>query len=190
MVDDSHAVGFIGEQGRGTPEYCNVRDKVHIITGTLGKALGGASGGYVASSKSVIEWLRQRSRPYLFSNTLAPVISATSIKAFEIVEQGGALRKKLNSNAKRFRSGMQRAGFQLIPGEHPIIPIMLGDARLAQQMATNLLTQGIYVTGFSYPVVPHGQARIRTQMSASHSDADITKAIEKFTIVGQKLGVI
>lgn len=190
MVDDSHAVGFIGESGRGTPEYCNVTDKVDIITGTLGKALGGASGGYVASSSTVIKYLRQRSRPYLFSNTLAPVISATSIKAFELVEAGGSLRKKLNSNAETFRSGMTQAGFELIPGEHPIIPIMLGDATLAQKMAASLLNRGIYVTGFSFPVVPKGKARIRTQMSASHSKDDIHEAIEKFTIVGQELGVV
>ena len=190
MVDDSHAVGFVGEHGRGTPEYCDVQEKVHIVTGTLGKALGGASGGYVASSRTMISWLRQRSRPYLFSNTLAPVISAASLRAFEIVEQGGDLRKKLSSNAEKFRSGITGAGFKLIPGEHPIIPIMLGDAALAQQMAARLLEKGIYVTGFSYPVVPKGKARIRTQMSASHSEDDIDEAIEKFTIVGQELGII
>ena len=190
MVDDSHAVGFIGESGRGTPEFCNVKDKVHIITGTLGKALGGASGGYVASSNTVIKYLRQRSRPYLFSNTLAPVISATSLKAFELVENGDSLRNKLNSNAETFRSGMSQAGFELIPGEHPIIPIMLGDATLAQKMAASLLNRGIYVTGFSFPVVPKGKARIRTQMSASHSKDDIHEAIEKFTIVGRELGVV
>ena len=190
MVDDSHAIGFLGKHGRGTPEYCDVREKVHIITGTLGKALGGASGGYVASSPRVIEWLRQRSRPYLFSNTLAPVIAATSIKAFELVERGDDLRKKLSRNADKFRRLMMQAGFKLIPGEHPIIPIMLGDAKLAQKMATNLLKQGIYVTGFSFPVVPKGKARIRTQMSAAHSEDDIDTAVDKFVNVGRELGVI
>ena len=190
MVDDSHAIGFLGKHGRGTPEYCDVSEKVHIITGTLGKALGGASGGYVASSPRVIEWLRQRSRPYLFSNTLAPVIAATSIKAFELVESGDDLRKKLSRNADKFRRLMMQAGFKLIPGEHPIIPIMLGDAKLAQKMATNLLKQGIYVTGFSFPVVPKGKARIRTQMSAAHSEDDIDTAVDKFVNVGRELGVI
>ncbi|HIN75633.1 MAG TPA: glycine C-acetyltransferase [Rhodospirillales bacterium] len=190
MVDDSHAIGFLGKHGRGTPEYCDVSEKVHIITGTLGKALGGASGGYVASSPRVIEWLRQRSRPYLFSNTLAPVIAATSIKAFELVERGDDLRKKLSRNADKFRRLMMQAGFKLIPGEHPIIPIMLGDAKLAQKMATNLLKQGIYVTGFSFPVVPKGKARIRTQMSAAHSEDDIDTAVDKFVNVGRELGVI
>ena len=190
MVDDSHAIGFLGKHGRGTPEYCDVSEKVHIITGTLGKALGGASGGYVASSPRVIEWLRQRSRPYLFSNTLAPVIAATSIKAFELVERGDDLRKKLSRNADKFRRLMMQAGFKLIPGEHPIIPIMLGDAKLAQKMATNLLEQGIYVTGFSFPVVPKGKARIRTQMSAAHSEDDIDTAVDKFVNVGRELGVI
>lgn len=190
MVDDSHAIGFLGKHGRGTPEYCDVSEKVHIITGTLGKALGGASGGYVASSPRVIEWLRQRSRPYLFSNTLAPVIAATSIKAFELVERGDDLRKKLSRNADKFRRLMMQAGFKLIPGEHPIIPIMLGDAKLAQKMATNLLEQGIYVTGFSFPVVPKGKARIRVQMSAAHSEDDIDTAVDKFVNVGRELGVI
>lgn len=190
MVDDSHAIGLLGKHGRGTPEYCDVSEKVHIITGTLGKALGGASGGYVASSPRVIEWLRQRSRPYLFSNTLAPVIAATSIKAFELVERGDDLRKKLSRNADKFRRLMMQAGFKLIPGEHPIIPIMLGDAKLAQKMATNLLKQGIYVTGFSFPVVPKGKARIRTQMSAAHSEDDIDTAVDKFVNVGRELGVI
>ena len=190
MVDDSHAIGFLGKHGRGTPEYCDVRGKVHIVTGTLGKALGGASGGYVASSPTVIEWLRQRSLPYLFSNTLAPVIAATSIKAFELVERGDDLRNKLSRNADKFRRLMMQAGFKLIPGEHPIIPIMLGDAKLAKRMATNLLTQGIYVTGFSFPVVPKGKARIRTQMSAAHSEDDIDTAVDKFVKVGRELGVI
>jgi glycine C-acetyltransferase len=190
MVDDSHAIGFLGKHGRGTPEYCDVRGKVHIITGTLGKALGGASGGYVASSPIVIEWLRQRSRPYLFSNTLAPVIAATSIRAFELVERGDDLRKKLSRNADKFRSLMMQAGFKLIPGEHPIIPIMLGDAKLAQRMAANLLKQSIYVIGFSFPVVPKGKARIRVQMSAAHSEDDIDTAVDKFVNVGRELGVI
>ena len=190
MVDDSHAVGFIGEFGRGTAEYCGVEGQIDIITGTLGKALGGASGGYTAASRKIVEWLRQRSRPYLFSNTLAPVITAASIKAFELIESGGSLRRKLKDNARHFREGMSALGFNLVPGEHPIIPVMLGDAKLTQQMATRLLDEEIYVVGFSFPVVPHGKARIRTQMSAAHSESDINRAITAFAKVGSELRLI
>src|SRR4051812_39066142 len=171
MVDDSHAVGFVGMHGRGSPEHCGVEGRVDIITGTLGKALGGASGGYTAGKAKVVDWLRQRSRPYLFSNTLAPVIAAASLKVFDLIENGGALREKLYVNATRFRSEMGKAGFTLAGAGHPIIPVMLGDAALAQQMAAKMLERGIYVIGFSFPVVPQGQARIRTQMSAAHSAA-------------------
>ena len=190
MVDDSHAVGFIGEFGRGTAEYCGVEGQIDIITGTLGKALGGASGGYTAASRKIVEWLRQRSRPYLFSNTLAPVITAASIKAFELIESGGNLRRKLKDNARHFRAGMSEIGFNLVPGEHPIIPVMLGDAKLTQQMATRLLDEEIYAVGFSFPVVPHGKARIRTQMSAAHSECDIDRAITAFAKVGSELRLI
>ena len=190
MVDDSHAVGFVGEHGRGTAEHCGVEGRVDIITGTLGKALGGASGGYTAGSRRIVEWLRQRSRPYLFSNTVAPVIAAASIKAFELIESGGSLRRKLKNNSDQFRAGMSKAGFDLVSGEHPIIPVMLGDAKLAQQMAGGMLQEGIYVIGFSFPVVPEGQARIRVQMSAAHSQSDIDRVIEAFATVGRKLGVI
>ena len=190
MVDDSHAVGFVGANGRGTLEHCGVEGRVEIVTGTLGKALGGASGGYTAASEKIVEWLRQRSRPYLFSNTLAPVITAASIRAFELIEDGASLREKLKNNSEQFREGMSKAGFNLVPGEHPIIPVMLGDARLAQQMAAQLLDDGIYVTGFSFPVVPKGKARIRTQMSAAHAAQDIQRAIEAFTKVGKALGVV
>ncbi len=190
MVDDSHAMGFIGDHGRGTPEHCSVEGKVDIITGTLGKALGGASGGYTASSKKVIEWLRQRSRPYLFSNTLAPAITSASLAAFDLIESGVDLRKKLRTNSEQFRKEMVKNGFNVVSGEHPIIPIMLGDASLAHKMATKMLEDGIYVVGFSYPVVPEGQARIRTQMSAAHSQNDITRAIESFVKAGHELSVI
>ena len=190
MVDDSHAVGFVGANGRGTLEYCGVEGRVEIVTGTLGKALGGASGGYTAASEKIVDWLRQRSRPYLFSNTLAPVITAASIRAFELIEDGASLREKLKDNSEHFREGMSKAGFNLVPGEHPIIPVMLGDARLAQKMAAQLLDDGIYVTGFSFPVVPKGKARIRTQMSAAHASQDIQRAIEAFTKVGKALGVV
>ena len=190
MVDDSHAVGFIGKYGRGTAEYCGVEGQIDIITGTLGKALGGASGGYTAASRNIVEWLRQRSRPYLFSNSLAPVITAASIKAFELIESGGNLRRKLKINARHFRAGMSEIGFNLVPGEHPIIPVMLGDAKLTQQMATRLLDEEIYVVGFSFPVVPHGKARIRTQMSAAHSESDINRAITAFAKVGSELRLI
>jgi glycine C-acetyltransferase len=190
MVDDSHAVGFMGENGRGTPEHCGVIDRVDIITGTLGKALGGASGGYTSGKKEIIEWLRQRSRPYLFSNTLAPVIAAASIKVLDLLESGNQLRVKLNENATYFREKMSALGFDLLPGEHPIIPVMLGDAALAKKFADEMLNEGIYVVGFSFPVVPKGQARIRTQMSAAHDFEHIDKAVAAFEKVGKKLGVI
>ena len=190
MVDDSHAVGFVGEKGKGTPEYCGVMDKVDIITGTLGKALGGASGGYTSGRKEIVEWLRQRSRPYLFSNTLAPVIASTSISVLEMLEKDDSLRVKLKENAKYFREKMSKAGFKLLEGDHAIIPVMLGDAKLASDMADKLLEKGIYVIGFSFPVVPMGQARIRTQMSAAHSFEELDKAVEAFIEVGRELKVI
>jgi glycine C-acetyltransferase len=190
MVDDSHAVGFIGEHGRGTPEYCNVMGRVDIITGTLGKALGGASGGYTAGKREVIEWLRQRSRPYLFSNTVAPSIVAASLKVLELLQSEGLLRTQLRENSRYFRQQMTALGFDLLPGNHPIIPVMLGDASLAQQFATRMLQHGIYVIGFSYPVVPQGKARIRTQMSAAHTRSDIDRAVAAFEAVGRELGVI
>jgi glycine C-acetyltransferase len=190
MVDDSHAVGFVGKHGRGTPEHCGVEGRVDIITGTLGKALGGASGGYTSGRREAVDWLRQRSRPYLFSNTLMPAIAAASLKVFDMIEQGDALRQKLYANATRFRAGMTKLGFRLVPGEHPIIPVMLGHAALAQEMAAKMLERGIYVIGFSFPVVPKGQARIRTQMSTAHSPDDIDRAVEAFGEVGRELGVI
>ena len=190
MVDDSHAVGFVGKNGRGTPEHCGVEGRVDIITGTLGKALGGASGGYTSGKRDVVDWLRQRSRPYLFSNTLAPSIAGASLKVLDMIGEGGALREKLYANAERFRSGMGELGFTLAGANHPIIPVMLGDATLAQEMAARMLKRGIYVIGFSFPVVPKGQARIRTQMSAAHSTADIDRAVAAFGEVGRELGVI
>jgi glycine C-acetyltransferase len=190
MVDDSHAVGFVGANGRGSAEHCGVEGRVDIITGTLGKALGGASGGYTSGKRQVVDWLRQRSRPYLFSNTLMPAIAGASLKVFDMIETGGALRKHLYENATRFRTGMTKLGFTLAGADHPIIPVMLGEATLAQQMAEKMLERGIYVIGFSFPVVPKGQARIRTQMSAAHSPEDIDRAIEAFGVVGKELGVI
>lgn len=190
MVDDSHAVGFVGENGRGSHEYCNVMGRIDIITGTLGKALGGASGGYTAAKKDVVEWLRQRSRPYLFSNSLAPAIVAASIKVIDMMSEGQALREKLWRNAVLFREKMTAAGFTLAGADHAIIPVMLGDAKLAQIFAKELLDEGIYVTGFFYPVVPQGQARIRTQMSAAHSEEDILHAVDAFTRIGKKLNII
>lgn len=192
MVDDSHAVGFIGAGGGGTPEQLGVRGRVDILTGTLGKALGGASGGYTSGKKEVIEWLRQRSRPYLFSNTLAPAITKTALVALEMLSttEGAKLREKLRENGLRFRTGMEALGFTLVPGQHPIIPVMLGDAKLATTMANRLLDQGIYVIGFSFPVVPRGQARIRTQMSAAHEPEHIDRALHAFATVGRELGVI
>ncbi|WP_439233326.1 PLP-dependent aspartate aminotransferase family protein [Klebsiella pneumoniae] len=190
MVDDSHAVGFVGENGRGSHEYCDVMGRVDIITGTLGKALGGASGGYTAARKEVVEWLRQRSRPYLFSNSLAPAIVAASIKVLEMVEEGADLRDRLWANARLFREKMTAAGFTLAGADHAIIPVMLGEAVVAQNFARELQKEGIYVTGFFYPVVPKGQARIRTQMSAAHTPEQIERAVEAFTRIGKQLGVI
>lgn len=190
MVDDSHAVGFIGENGRGTHEYCQVMDRVDIITGTLGKALGGASGGYTSGKKEVIDWLRQRSRPYLFSNSLAPAIVSASIKVLELLEQGGSLRQRLQENSRYFRERMSAAGFTLAGADHAIIPVMLGDAKLAAEMASRMLQEGIYVVGFSYPVVPKGQARIRTQMSAAHTREQLDRAIDAFIRIGRELNVI
>lgn len=190
MVDDSHAVGFIGEKGRGTHEYCGVMGKIDIITGTLGKALGGASGGYTSGKKEVIEWLRQRSRPYLFSNTLAPSIAAASVRVLDLLKEKDDLRKRLRENSEYFRKKMSSLGFNLLPGNHPIIPVMLGDAKLAQDFAARMLTHGIYVIGFSYPVVPQGKARIRTQMSAVHTRDDLEHAIKAFEVVGKELKVI
>lgn len=190
MVDDSHAVGFVGENGRGTHEFCNVIDRVDILTGTLGKALGGASGGYTSGRQEIIDWLRQRSRPYLFSNTLAPMIARASMAALDLAEFDKSLRETLKRNSSFFRSEMQKLGFTLVAGEHAIIPVMLGDAVLAQSMAAALFDEGIYVVGFSFPVVPKGKARIRTQMSAAHSMEDLNKAILAFEKIGRKLEVI
>ncbi|KAF3363110.1 2-amino-3-ketobutyrate coenzyme A ligase [Chlamydiales bacterium STE3] len=190
MVDDCHAVGFLGENGKGSIEYCDVLGKIDIITGTLGKALGGASGGYTSGRKEIISWLRQRSRPYLFSNTLAPSIAAASIQVLDFIESNHDLRDRLHKNTRYFREHMTKLGFNLIPGEHPIIPVMLGDAKLAQEFATKMLDHNIYVIGFCYPVVPQGKARIRTQMSAAHSQEDLDQAIEAFRIVGKQLNVI
>ncbi|MBU2883284.1 glycine C-acetyltransferase [Psychrosphaera sp. B3R10] len=190
MVDDSHAVGFVGENGRGTHEYCNVLDRVDIITGTLGKALGGASGGYTSGKKEIVEWLRQRSRPYLFSNSLAPSIVTASIKVLSMLEQGSQLRDTLWANVNYFRQNMLKAGFTLAGKDHAIIPVMLGDAKLASEFAEKMLAEGIYVVGFSFPVVPKGQARIRTQISAAHTPAQLDKAIAAFIKVGRELKVI
>jgi glycine C-acetyltransferase len=190
MVDDSHATGFMGASGRGTPEHCGVAARIDILTGTLGKALGGGSGGYIAARREVIEWLRQRSRPYLFSNSIPPVVAAASLAVLELLENNPTLRTQLFENTRYFRSGLAGAGFDLKPGEHPIIPLMLGDAALAGRMADALLTRGVYVIGFSYPVVPKGQARIRTQMSAALTREQLTRALEAFTQVGRELGVI
>ena len=192
MVDDSHAVGFVGAGGRGTPEACGVEGRVDIVTGTLGKALGGASGGYTAGRKDIVALLRQRSRPYLFSNTLAPSITATTLKVLELLRggEGEALRRRVRENGERFRRGMTALGFSLVPGQHPIIPVMLGDAALATRMADALLAEGVYVIGFSYPVVPKGKARIRTQMSAAHTPEQIDRAVEAFAKVGKAMDVI
>lgn len=190
MVDDCHSTGFMGKGGRGTAEYHGVMGRIDILTGTLGKALGGAMGGFTCAKQDVIDMLRQRSRPYLFSNSLAPSLTGASIKAIEMAKNGGALRATLFANAKRFRAGMAAAGFDLLEGEHPIIPVMLGDAKLAQDMAAGLMKEGIYVTGFFFPVVPKGKARIRTQMSAAHTSEQIDRAVAAFTKVGKDLGVI
>lgn len=188
MVDDCHATGFIGPQGRGTPHRAGV--KVDILTGTLGKALGGSAGGYIAAAHPIVDLMRQRARPYLFSNALPPPIVAAGLKAIDMAEQGDDLRQRLFDNARRFRAGMAAAGFNLLPGEHPIIPVMLGEAKLAQDMAAKLYEKGIYVTGFFFPVVPKGQARIRTQMSAAHRPEDIDAAIAAFSEAGREAGVI
>jgi glycine C-acetyltransferase len=190
MIDDCHAAGFLGKHGRGTHEYRGVMGRIDIITGTLGKALGGASGGYTSGRKEVVGWLRQRSRPYLFSNSVAPMIAATSIAVLDLLERDDSLQQQLHENAAYFRSEMTARGFDLKPGEHPIIPVMLGDAKLASTMADKLLERGVYVIGFSFPVVPRGEARIRTQMSAGLTRAQLDKAIEAFTDVGRELGVI
>ncbi|TNF38065.1 MAG: glycine C-acetyltransferase [Deltaproteobacteria bacterium] len=192
MVDDSHAVGFMGEHGRGSHEYRNVLGRIDILTGTLGKALGGASGGYTSGRREIIAWLRQRSRPYLFSNSLAPMIAGASLETLDLLEsdEGAALRAQLRENGRYFRAGMEKLGFTLVPGEHPIIPVMLGDAKLATEMANRLLEEGIYVIGFSFPVVPRGQARIRTQMSAGHDKAQLDRALAAFEKVGRALEVI
>jgi glycine C-acetyltransferase len=190
MVDDSHAVGFIGATGRGTPEYCGVMGRVDIITGTLGKALGGASGGYTAARRPIVDLLRQRSRPYLFSNTVAPAVVGAAIAALAMLSASTELRDRLEANTKRFRAGMQAAGFALLDGDHAIVPIMLGDARLASTMADAVLEDGIYVIGFSFPVVPKGQARIRVQLSAAHTHEHIDRAVAAFTRVGRELGVV
>ncbi len=190
MVDDSHAVGFMGTHGKGTHEYHNVMDRIDIITGTLGKALGGASGGYTSGKKEVIAWLRQRSRPYLFSNTLSPTIAATSLAVFDLLEKQPALIQKVHDNSQYFREKMTALGFELQPGNHPIIPVMLGDAKLASLMADKLLEEGVYVIGFSYPVVPQGKARIRTQMSAGHDRSHLDLAIQAFAKVGRELNII
>lgn len=189
MVDDSHAVGFMGPNGRGTPELFGVQDRVDIITGTLGKALGGASGGYTSGGKEIVALLRQRSRPYLFSNTLAPSIAGTSIAALDLIANSGELRERLRANTEFFRSGLEQLGFDILPGSHPIIPIMIGDAALAGRAASALLDRGVYVVGFSYPVVPKGKARIRTQISAAHSQGDLEFALEQFAAVKEMLGL-
>lgn len=190
MVDDSHAVGFVGDKGRGSHEFCDVMGRVDIITGTLGKAMGGASGGFTAAKKEVIEWLRQRSRPYLFSNSLAPSIVNASIEVLDLLADGDELRQTLKDNARYFRRKMQSAGFTCAGADHAIIPVMLGDAKLASAMAERLLAEGIYVIGFSFPVVPKGQARIRTQISAAHTKAQLDKAIDAFIRIGRELKVI
>ena len=189
MVDDSHAVGFMGQGGRGTPEYHGVMERVDIITGTLGKALGGASGGYTSGRNEIVDVLRQRSRPYLFSNTMAPPIVGASMKAIDLLSGSGELRDRLKENTRLFREGMTARGFNIVPGEHPIVPIMLGDAALATRMADEMLKRGVYVVGFSYPVVPQGKARIRVQVSAAHTREDIELAMEAFYAVKMELGV-
>ncbi len=190
MVDDCHATGFVGKTGRGSAEYNNAMGRVDIITGTFGKALGGASGGFTAARKEIVDLLRQRSRPYLFSNTLAPAIVGASLKALELLSASTELRDKLERNTRQFREGMTKAGFDIIPGEHPIVPIMLYDAKLAQEFSARLLQKGIYVIGFFYPVVPKGKARIRVQLSAAHEPEHVEKAIAAFTEVGKELGVV
>jgi glycine C-acetyltransferase len=190
MVDDSHATGFMGARGRGTHEHCGVIDRIDILTGTLGKALGGGTGGYTSGRREIVAWLRQRSRPYLFSNSIPPVVAAAGVRVLDLLEGSTEFRERLFDNARFFRGEMTKLGFNLIPGEHPIIPIMLGDARLAVAMADRLLAHGVYVIGFSFPVVPQGKARIRTQMSAGLTRADLEKAVAAFAAVGRELKVI
>ncbi len=190
MVDDSHAVGFMGSRGAGTPDHCGVEGRVQLLSGTFGKALGGASGGYIAGPAAVVALLRQRARPYLFSNSLAPAIVAATIKAIDMIEQGGEQRQKLQDNAAYFRQHLSDAGFNLVAGQHPIIPVMTGDASKAQALAEQLMDHGVYVTAFSFPVVPKGQARVRTQMSAAHSREQLDQAIAAFIVVGKDLGLI
>jgi glycine C-acetyltransferase len=190
MVDDSHATGFMGPTGRGTPEHCGVMDRIDIITSTLGKALGGGSGGFIAARKEVVEWLRQRSRPYLFSNSIPPVVAGVSLRVLDLLEGSPELRTQLFENTRHFRAGLEKIGFDLKPGEHPIIPVMLGDAALAGRMANRLLESGVYVIGFSFPVVPKGQARIRTQMSAALTRPQLDRALEAFASVGKELGIV
>ena len=190
MVDDSHATGFVGDKGRGTPEFREVMGRVDILTGTLGKALGGAAGGYTAARREIVAWLRQRSRPYLFSNSIPPVIAAATLRVLDLVETSDELRQQLRRNTAHFRSRMTDAGFAIVPGEHPIAPVMLGDAALAARFAERLLDRGVYVIGFSYPVVPMGKARIRTQMCAGHTIEQLDRAIDAFVAVGRELGVL
>jgi glycine C-acetyltransferase len=190
MVDDSHATGFVGRTGRGTPEHCGVQGRVDLVSSTLGKALGGSAGGFVAARREIVDLLRQRSRPYLFSNTVAPPIVAAAIRVFDLISGSTALRDRLEANTRFFREAMTKAGFSIRPGVHPIVPIMLGDAKLAQTMAKELLPEGIYVIGFSYPVVPMGQARIRVQISAGHERSHLEQAVAAFTKIGKKLGVV
>ena len=190
MVDDSHATGFMGAHGKGTPEHCGVAGRVDILTGTLGKALGGGSGGYTAARRPIVEWLRQRSRPYLFSNSIPPVCAAVTLRVLDLVQNEPQLRERLWDNTRRFRKGLTAAGFALRASDHPIIPVVLGEATLAGAMAERLLARGIYVIAFSYPVVPKGQARIRTQMSAALTHDDIDRALQAFTLVGRELGII
>jgi len=188
MVDDSHAVGFLGEHGRGTPEYCGVNGRVDILTGTLGKAMGGACGGYTAARREIVELLRQRSRPYLFSNSLPPVVVATTLKVLDLIEQSGELRRRLWENTRLFREGMKKQGWDILPGEHPIVPVMIGEAVRAVRLAEALLAKGVYVVAFSYPVVPQGKARIRVQISAAHSREDLEFAMAKFAEAKSELG--
>lgn len=190
MVDDSHATGFMGKNGRGTPEHFGVLDRIDILTSTLGKTLGGAAGGFTCASAEIVDFLRQRSRPYLFSNSLPPPIASAALRALHMIEQSGSLRQQLHANASQMRKGLESAGFTVKPGEHPILPVMLGDAALASRMADLLLERGIYVIGFSFPVVPQGLARIRMQMSAAHTPAQIERAIQAFTAVGKQLGIL
>ena len=189
MVDDSHAVGFMGEHGRGTPEFCGVMDRVDILTGTFGKALGGASGGYTAARRPIVDLLRQRSRPYLFSNTVAPAICAATIRTIELLEESTALRDKVHANARYFRAEMEKLGFDLLPGEHPIVPVMLYDPRIAHEFARHMLEKGVYVVAFCYPVVPKGKDRIRTQISAGHTKEDIDLAVRAFAEVKKEMGI-